>query len=54
MKKRFLHVCKNPACKKEFAIIRSKFIHDKAGQIRLRCPHCKKLQKIVVDKRGKF
>jgi hypothetical protein len=46
MKKRFLQVCKNPICKKEFGIL-----HDKAGEIKIRCPHCKRLQKMVLTER---
>jgi len=49
MKKRFLHVCKNPICKKEFGILQ-----DKAGEIRIRCPHCKKLQKIILPEKRKI
>jgi len=46
MRKRFLHVCKNPICQKEFGIL-----YDKAGQvgaIRTRCPHCKRLNKVEL------
>jgi hypothetical protein len=49
MKKRFLYLCKNPTCQKEFGIL-----HDKAGnlgQLMTRCPHCKKLQKIILPKK---
>jgi len=51
MKKRFLHTCKNPLCKKEFGIL-----HDKAGNlafIRTRCPHCKTIQKVVLPVKRK-
>jgi len=58
MKKRFLHVCKNPNCSKEFAIL-----HDKSAKagisigmsVMARCPHCKKLQKVEmpVKRKGK-
>jgi phage FluMu protein Com len=50
MGKRFLQVCKNPICGKEFGIL-----HDKAGEIKIHCPHCKKLQKIIfpVSKKRK-
>jgi len=51
MKKRFLKVCKNPICRKEFGIL-----HDKAGNLghlMSRCPHCKKLQKIILPVKKK-
>jgi len=48
MKKRILQICKNPTCQKEFGIL-----HDKAGEIRIRCPHCKKLQKIILPVKKK-
>jgi hypothetical protein len=48
MKKRFLQECKNPTCQKEFGVL-----HDKAGEIMIRCPHCKKLQKLVLPVNGK-
>jgi len=43
MRKRFLQVCKNPICQKEFGIL-----HDKAGEIRVRCPHCNRLNKVIL------
>jgi uncharacterized protein YbaR (Trm112 family) len=49
MKKRFLQICKNPICQKEFGII-----HDKSGKAEItmvRCPHCRKLQKILSVKK---
>jgi len=48
MKKRFLQACKNPMCQKEFGIL-----HDKAGEIMIRCPHCKKLQKLTLPVKRK-
>jgi len=46
MIKRFLHTCKNPICQKEFGIL-----YDKAGQagiLKIRCPHCKRLNKVEL------
>jgi hypothetical protein len=50
MIKRFLQVCKNPICKKEFGIL-----YDRTGNIgrMTRCPHCKKLQKITLPVKRK-
>jgi hypothetical protein len=48
MEKRFLQTCKNPICQKEFGIL-----HDKAGNIKIRCPHCKRLQKLILPVRKK-
>jgi len=51
MGKRFLHTCKNPLCQKEFGIL-----YDKAGEIgniRIRCPHCKKLNKVELPVKKK-
>jgi predicted Zn finger-like uncharacterized protein len=49
MRKRFLHICKNPLCQKEFGIL-----YDKSGQlgVMVRCPHCKTIQKVVLPAKG--
>jgi len=53
MKKRFLHVCKNPNCSKEFAILHDKSAKAGLGMLMIRCPHCKKLQKVEIKGKGK-
>jgi len=49
MHKRFLQVCKNPVCNKEFGVLYEKI--EEGGIRRIRCPHCKRLNKVILSRK---
>jgi hypothetical protein len=51
MLKRFLQVCKNPICCKEFGVLYEKI--EEGGTKSVRCPHCNRLHRVRVPGRKK-